>query len=283
MTSTYISLSHLNLKRRLGYLVIILWFFTFVTLFYFRLDYIQINSEKSNDFNKNIDLQTPKISIVNPLNNTYYNNSPLVQINTTDTFEINQTWYLIIGSGENKTFVGNSVEINIGLWQMQPDGLVMIRFYANNSIGQENFTDLQIIKDTNPPTIVIHSPQNGTIVGEDPPDFNVTIFDVNFHKFWFIFNTSDEIYFWRINSGNNLVWLPFTEWQTIPPGHLLVRFYANDTVGNTNSFDIMIIKQLTERKIIIPGINSSVLYLVFILTSTLIIISSIRKIKKLFC
>ena len=170
---------------------------------------------------------------------------------------------------------------DIDLWQIQPDGLVVIRFYANNSIGQEGFIDLQVIKDTIRPTIVILSPQNGTIVGELPPDFNVTIFDINFQKFWFIFNTSDEIYFWRINSGNNIVWLPVSEWKTIPQGNLLVRFFVNDTAGNSNSFDIRITKQLTEREKGIPGINSSVLFLVLIMTSIVIIRSSFVKNKNL--
>ena len=176
--------------------------------------------------------------------------------------------------------MGNSVEIDFNLWQMQPDGLVMIRFYANNSIGQVDFTDLRVIKDTNPPSIVIHSPQDGTIVGEEPPDFNVTIFEAHFHKFWFSFNTSDENYFWLISSGNSIVWLPYSEWKTIPPGHLLVSFFVNDTVGNINRFDLMIIKQLTERRIIIPGFDLLVLYLALILTSKVIIISSVKKNRK---
>jgi len=286
------SFSYLKLKHRGRFLIILMCFFTFLIPIYYSLHYNPINWESLNNLDKNMDLEThanmdivnlvpPEITIIAPLNNTYYKNPPLVQINTTDTYKINQTWYLIIGSGENKTFTGNSVEIDINLWEMQPDGLIMIRFYANNSIGQEGFIDLQVVKDTIQPTIIIHSPQNGTIVGEEPPDFNVTIFDDNFHKFWFTFNISEEKYFWLISPGNNIVWLPFSEWHTIPPGHLLIRFFVNDTAGNSNSFDIMIIKQLIERKIIIPGMNSSLLYLILILTITVIIKSAFRKNKNL--
>lgn len=236
---------------------------------------------QTNANNNELNSALLKITIISPLNNSHFSNPPLVQINISDTYEINQTWYLIIGSDMNKTFNGNSVEIDINLWQMHPDGIITIRFYANNSIGQEDFTDLQVIKDTIKPTIIIHSPQNGTIVREGPPYFNVTVSDVNFHKFWFIINTSEEIYFWYINPGNNIVYLPFSEWKTVPQGYLLFSFFVNDTVGNNNNSDLMIIKKLTERTQKIPGIHSSALFLVLIITSTLIIIISIRKSKKL--
>ena len=133
--------------------------------------------------------------------------------------------------------------------------------------------------DSTPPEINIHSPRNGTIVGSFPPDFNVTVNDANFHKFWFIFNNSAEIYFWVISPGNSIVWLPYSEWQTIPEGYLRVTFFANDTAGNINSADIMIIKRNEPQIKEIPGINSSQLYLVLIITSTVIVIFSIRKIQ----
>ena len=96
MAGFFISLSHLKFKQRLIYIIIAVWFFTFITFFYYRLDYSEIYSEISTDFNKNIDLQTPKILILNPLNDTYYSDPPTVQINITNTFGINQTWYLIL-------------------------------------------------------------------------------------------------------------------------------------------------------------------------------------------
>ena len=290
MADLYNSFFELKFKRRVRYLIILICFLTSLPLIYYNLSRNQINWEIMNESNKNMDLKTqvqmengdstlPEITIISPSNNSYYNNPPSVQINASGIYEINQSWYLIIGSGENKTFPGNSVEIDMNLWQMQPEGIVVIRFYANNSIGKEGFSDLQIIKDTIRPTINIHSPLNGTIVGEEPPDFNISISDVNFHKFWFIFNSSDECYFWVVSQGNNIVWLPFSEWQTIPQGYLLVMFFVNDTAGNINSVDIMIIKQITDtHENGIPGFNSSVLCLVLIITSTGIVIVSIRKI-----
>jgi hypothetical protein len=281
----------LNFKRRVRYLIILICFLTSLPLIYYNLSRNQINWEIMNESNKNLVLKSqthmengdsalPEITIITPLNNSYYNNPPLVQINVNDTYEINQSWYLIIGSGENKTFPGNSVEIDMNLWQMQPEGIVVIRFYVNNSIGKEGFSDLQIIKDAIRPTITIHSPRNGTIVTEEPPDFNISISDVNFHKFWFKFNSSDECYFWKVSLGNTIVWLPFSEWRTIPQGYLLVTFFVNDTAGNINSVDIMIIKQITDtHEKEIPGINSPLLFLVLIITSTVIVIGSIRKIQ----
>lgn len=73
---------------------------------------------------------------------------------------LNITWYTIDNGSTNYTFEGFFGTLNQSVWDLQSDGVIYLRFYANNSFG--NFSDLTILikKDTS----IHHQPQ---IIGYD--------------------------------------------------------------------------------------------------------------------
>jgi parallel beta-helix repeat protein len=184
----------------------------------------------------------PIISITSPSIDSYHINPPTIQVSITDIGEVNETWYTIIGSGINHTFTGTSFEVDTTSWTNHVDGPIIIRTYANDTYGNLAFADLSVNKDTTNPEILINEPLIGTEFGDEPPSFNLTINESNIFQFWFKINDSSTSQFISVVSGNNVFAMDSSIWDAIPDGHVLISFYMNDTVGNSGTISVTIIK-----------------------------------------
>ncbi|MFW9942917.1 MAG: hypothetical protein ACFFFT_17915, partial [Candidatus Thorarchaeota archaeon] len=77
--------------------------------------------------------------------------APFFEVYVTDG-NLNSTWYEILGLGENgRDFTPPFGRIEQGLWETIWDnttvnGTITIRFYANDTLGNENFMDLYVLK-----------------------------------------------------------------------------------------------------------------------------------------
>ena len=58
------------------------------------------------------------------------------------------TWYTIDNGLTNVTFTGLTGTINQALWDALPEGNVVIKFYANNTLGRIGFAEVTIVKKT---------------------------------------------------------------------------------------------------------------------------------------
>ncbi|TFG11051.1 MAG: hypothetical protein EU535_07825 [Promethearchaeota archaeon] len=219
----------------------------------------------------------PHIDILNPSDYSYYNEVPIIDVSVSDVNEINQTWYTIIGSGENYTFETLSFEVNSSLWMSQAQGSFTLRIFANDSVGNLGYDDLVLIKDTINPFLMINSPLSGAEFGTTPPTINITITEANFFQFWFTINDSSTLHFVAASSGENTFSIESSIWDLIPEGHVLITFFANDTLGQTGTISITILKEIPEEPSeppSIPGFN--VLVLLFFSLFSVIVLSRMQ-------
>ena len=91
----------------------------------------------------------PKIDILFPWNNSKFGvESPSFHISIYDYYSIDASWYRILGHGSDTFFEGDSVYIDPALWNTIPDGIVIVQFNANDTVGHLRSVNLYIIKDT---------------------------------------------------------------------------------------------------------------------------------------
>ena len=188
-----------------------------------------------------INLKLPMINIVNPIENQLFGDvAPNFTVEIEDP-NLDSMWYTLDGGLNNFTFTENDT-INQLAWTALPDGPVTIRFYANNTLGNINFADVNVLRDDSAPTISIINPVENEIFGVDPPSFTVEIVDPNLDTMWYsIFNNTDcSLNITFIDNGI----IDATEWDALYDGTYTLRFYANDTLGNINFEDVNIIKDM---------------------------------------
>ncbi|MHA2048884.1 MAG: hypothetical protein ACW986_04645 [Promethearchaeota archaeon] len=71
-------------------------------------------------------------------------------------------WYSLDG-GSNSTPVSATGTINLAMWSGRPNGTITIRFYANDTMGNMNYEDVVVRKDSTAPTISINSPNTNAL------------------------------------------------------------------------------------------------------------------------
>ncbi|KKL98965.1 hypothetical protein LCGC14_1819150, partial [marine sediment metagenome] len=181
------------------------------------------------------------IDIISPIENDIFGtDAPSFIIEIVSAF-LNMTWYTMDGGLNNFTFIINET-INEAAWDALSDGVVSIRFYANNSLGDVNFKQVNIIKDASAPTINIVSPTENEVFGVDAPNFSVVITDTNLDTMWYTINNSVTKYLFSQDGTINQ-----TAWDAQMDGDIILNFYANDTLGNLANENIIISKSTPSR------------------------------------
>ncbi|KKM79776.1 hypothetical protein LCGC14_1346540 [marine sediment metagenome] len=170
----------------------------------------------------------PQITINTPtLNKTFGFNAPEFNITVNDLSPINTTWYTIDGGLTNYTLTELTGVINQTAWDQKEDGIITIRFYANDSLGNLGFKVLNIIKDTALPVITIISPNDSELFGTIAPSFNVEIYDANLDTTWYTIDGEITNITFIVNET-----MDQSAWNTLPNGTVIITFYANDSAGN---------------------------------------------------
>ena len=196
----------------------------------------------------NID-NDPNITIISPKNGDIFNSTApgFNIINSDDT--LNYTWYTL-GANTTKHFFTDNGTINQIAWNLTIDGYIEIRFYANDTAGNEHFENVFVIKDTGYPIIIIHSPTSGSVFNSTAPSFNVENRDLSLNYTWYTIGSNTTKHFFTDNGTINQL-----AWNLMPEGAVTITFFANDTEGNLNSDDVIIIKDTINPTITInfPG------------------------------
>ncbi|MFX1504301.1 MAG: hypothetical protein ACFFDH_25295, partial [Promethearchaeota archaeon] len=136
--------------------------------------------------------------------------------------------------------------INQEAWENFDNGTVLIRFYANDTLGHSAIKDITVRKDIFPPVIKIILPVNRTI-WDSPPIIRILVSDSNLDDIWY------KIGIKRSNLNNDVEQqLNISIWENLLEGEFQIHFFTNDSAGNINdSYYLTLNKDTLTPKIII--------------------------------
>ncbi|MFX1436466.1 MAG: LamG-like jellyroll fold domain-containing protein [Promethearchaeota archaeon] len=185
------------------------------------------------------DILSPTITINNPIENDLFGfDAPTYDLTVSDG-NLDSIWYSFNG-GTNSTPVSASGVLNQTMWNALSNGTVTISFYANDTIGNLNFTERVVLKDILSPIMSIIEPNNYDLFGDVPPYVNLSIIDGNLDQVWYqLQNTSI--------TTSNYTWEGFiaqSVWDQVGNGTVTISFYANDTIGNLNFTERVVLKDI---------------------------------------
>ncbi|MBY9017054.1 MAG: GPI anchored serine-threonine rich family protein, partial [Candidatus Lokiarchaeota archaeon] len=164
---------------------------------------------------------------------------------------LDTVWYTIDDGDTNITITELNGTIDQTEWDKKGTGMITIRFYANDTISNEGYAEVSIRKDVNAPVITINNPQNSDVIGATAPNFDISIEEPNLDKTWY-----------SLNGGNNITFTGLTGtinqalWDALPEGNVIIRFYANDTLGRIGFQEVTVVKTISQPSPPeIPGYN----------------------------
>ncbi|MHA1105530.1 MAG: Loki-CTERM sorting domain-containing protein [Promethearchaeota archaeon] len=222
-----------------------------------RLEFAEVTIRK--------DVTVPTININSPSPNELFETiAPSFNVEIGDA-NLDTMWYTLDNGLTNTTFATNET-ISQALWSVLPDGNVIIIFYANDSAGNIRFTELTIRKDATAPIITINNPQNSDVIGAIAPSFDISIEELNLDTMWYSLNGGNSVTFTRLTGTINQAL-----WDALPEGNVIIRFYANDTLGRIGFQEVTVVKTISQPSPPeIPGYN--ILFLLGIISTVAIII-----------
>ncbi len=219
----------------------------------------------------------PTIAINSPSGGSLYGTgAPTYSLNIFD-LNLNQSWYTLNGTATRYFFTPtngiNVVPIDETGWDSFSDGSMLMTFYVNDS-GENLASDSNtIIKDAINPTIALNSPLGGATFGSDAPEFNLTIYDLHLHEAWYTIGSSVTPYPFSPSNGINIVPIDESSWDALSEGSVTINFFVNDTVGNIQTIQVTITKDLpsSDPEPAIPFGNYYILFLGIGLVSILFV------------
>jgi hypothetical protein len=184
----------------------------------------------------NIDTTAPSISIVSPASANYTNATILVNISISGA---NYTWFFN-GTG-NETYSG-------AVYRTFNQGSITVYAYANDSVGNLNYSSVMFFVDSIKPLIdfVSPTPINNSILSQNNIPVNISVNDTNLDKVVLRLYNSSALINTTISSSSNL----FINFANLANGIYYINATANDTLGNENS--------TSTRKITLDTIKPSV-------------------------
>ncbi|MFX1566988.1 MAG: hypothetical protein ACFFCV_01325 [Promethearchaeota archaeon] len=218
-----------------------------------------INDSAGNEVSSEVtvrkNLFAPIITINSPgTNNLFGLNSPSFVIYKSGS-DLQSTWYTLNNGITNITFTGLGGIIDQTVWDAFGFGTVTLRFYVNDSLGNIGFDEVSIRKDPDFPIIIMNSPLNSTVFASTP-FINLTIIEPNLDKIWYQINSNPAGI-----TVNHSFFMDLSLWNSLDQGEFEIKLFANDTLGNVNTFmKVILIKDTIGPNITIiqPLENSRV-------------------------
>ncbi|MFX1499201.1 MAG: FG-GAP repeat domain-containing protein [Promethearchaeota archaeon] len=216
------------------------------------------------------DIHKPEIFINEPIQDGFFGTiAPNFNISIIEE-KLNTTWYSLDGGSTNITFTGFTGKINQTEWDKRADGLITIRFYANDSVANENFLEVSIFKDTLAPiSALIFEPYRDIHIVNRSTIFTLSADDGA--------GSGIAILRYKINDS---IWIDYTgafNLSEYDPGDYLISFQAIDEMGNTELINTVLVTlvEIPEGEnplILIVIVISSILGIVGITALTIIIL-----------
>ena len=193
------------------------------------------------------DITDPVISINAPLMNQEFDERSLgYDISIDEQYGITSMWYTLDGGTTNTFFTELIGIIDESVWRDLPNGILTLRFYAEDLAGNIGYKDVVIFKDievevedTTAPIIVINAPlMNQEFTG------NTLAYDI-------LINEPTDSMWYTLDGGINV--FPITEitglideaaWMDCPNGYVTIRFYAEDLSDNVGYKDVIVVKNV---------------------------------------
>jgi len=194
------------------------------------------------------DMDPPSITINTPnLNDLFGAIAPDFDVTISDSSGNSTQWYTIDGGITNYTFFGSIGTINQTAWNGRGSGTVTIHFYAEDSVGNQNYEVVIVRKDMIDPSIEsIDSPSSGAWFSSTPPSYSLSITEANLDEIWYTLDGGINNY-----TGSLSGTIDPTAWSNAVQGGVTIVFYVNDSVGNWDFASVGI-----NRDTIDPSIDS---------------------------
>ena len=201
----------------------------------------------------------PVITIISPLVDSLFSlDAPNYNISIED-LNLDTIWYTFDGGITNYTFTSLTSTFNQLAWGALSEGSVTIRFYANDTAGHIGSAAVTVEKDVSAPdiTIIFHLPVS--VFDLVAPNYNISIEELNLDTIWYTLDGGITNYAVTDLTGtfNQLAWGALSE------GNVTIRFYANDTAGNTGLIDVEVIIEIPEDEEESPIISFGNYYILF--------------------
>jgi len=202
------------------------------------------------------DTNTPSISINSPINNTFWNLAPYLNVTAVDP-NLDTIWYSV--NNVNITLQNNTLQqLDNSIWaSLEDEGQFEVKIYANDSFGHLNDIYSRFLyKDAVIPSLIINSPLNYTY-HKLPPMINALVMDPYFDSLWYRVGVQDV---GLINNTDQQ--LISSIWNSLDDeGGFIIYFYANDSAGNLNDlFRLSLNKDVRDPIITINNPNPNDLF-----------------------
>jgi len=185
------------------------------------------------------DTLAPFITVNLPLNNTYWNSRPVLNVTAFDPNLLSISYKVL-------TFVPIDLEsneevfLNQGIWDILTEGPFIIEILAKDTLGNNDSIKLTLHKDTILPNIDIISPQPYDLFGENTPFVFLNVTDTNLEEIWYQLSNGTVVtsnYLWTGSIAQGV-------WDQVGNGTVTIRFYANDTATNIHYEDVIVRKDI---------------------------------------
>ncbi|MFA6074113.1 MAG: Ig-like domain-containing protein, partial [Candidatus Woesearchaeota archaeon] len=175
-----------------------------------------------------IDTINPDINITSPINNSNQSNNLLEILYTrSDVNPLTNCWYSNDSYSVNTSLGFNCMNITSVTWS---EGQHNVIIWANDSVGNKNYSIISFTIDTIKPAISITYPNNNTNSTNTNLNINYTFSDLNLDSIWY---SNDSMSITKsLGSGGTYFNITNITWSE---GFHNVIIYANDTLGNINS------------------------------------------------
>ncbi|MFX1478633.1 MAG: NosD domain-containing protein [Promethearchaeota archaeon] len=185
------------------------------------------------------DLKAPRITLVSPINNQLCGlEAPIFDVIIED-FNVHRKWYSLQG-GRNITFTIET-QINQTEWDKYGNGTVVIEFFANDTLGNLNSSQIILRKDSYIPIIRILEPHSNETFGAISPSFNLTIYEETIVLTWYQIQAGTHKFYFTGLSGS----INQERWMTSSNGPVIITFYAQDEAGNVGTNSTIVIKDVS--------------------------------------
>jgi len=154
--------------------------------------------------------------------------------------DLDTIWYMLFNSTQLITDYSWTGSVEQFIWDDFNSGILTIRFYANDTLGNTRYIDLTIAKDVTPPDIVIDKPDPFDLFGVIPPSIDINLIDDNLDEVWYQLSDGfviSENYTWIGNLSQDI-------WDNMGNGTVKIIFYANDTLSNFATLFVTVRKDI---------------------------------------
>ena len=182
----------------------------------------------------------PYLEVIYPINGMLFGETPPEFVIRIQDASLSKSWYNISDGDyvSPNIFFDTNGTINEDEWNRLLDGSVILNFYANDTIGNENWVSVEIFKDTTAPNIIVNRPLVNKTYGRGAPQFIIEIHDLNFNSCWYrIEGWSNNFTIKSNGTINQIAWQ--SVWDSIKSGDVItITFFANDTLNHLSSVSI---------------------------------------------